>query len=327
MVKKIIAVVWLFGFALATFCLAETRQPKKVPRIGFLIPVSYALYASRIEALRQGLHDLGYVEGQKIVIEYRFAEGKLDRLPELATELVQLKVDCIVTAGTPATLAAKQATSTIPIVMGQAGDPVEEGFIVSLARPGGNITGLTDITSDLAGKRVELLKETIPKLHRVGVLWTAGPPGSSQWEESGRAARKLGLQLQSMELGKGQHLENLFEAAVNVGTGGLAVVSTPLLVANQQRIQTLATKHRLPTIWAFREYTEAGGLMAYGPILADMYRRAAIFVDKIIKGTKPADLPVEQPTKFELVINLNTAKQIGLTIPPNVLARADKVIM
>lgn len=304
----------------------EAQQPKKVSRIGFLVPVSAALYASRIEAFRQGMRDLGYVEGQKVTIEYRFAEGKLDRLPELAEELVRLKVDSIVTAGTPATRAAKQATSTIPIVMGQAGDPVEQGFIDSLARPGGNITGLTDITSDLAGKRLELLKETVPNLRRVAVLWTPGPPGSSQWEESRRAARELVLHIQSMELRDAKALERLFTEAIETGAGGLAVVSTPVLVANQKRIQELATKHRLPTIWAFREYVEAGGLMSYGPILADMYHRAATFVDKIIKGTKPADLPVEQPTKFELVINLKAAKEIGLKVPPNVLARADKVI-
>jgi putative ABC transport system substrate-binding protein len=239
---------------------------------------------------------------------------------------MRFKLDCIVTAGTPATRAAKQATGTIPIVMGNVDDPVGQGFAASLARPGGNITGMTDIASELAGKRLELLKETIPKLMRVAVLWTSGPPGSPQWEESRRSAVELGLEVHSMEIHDAADLENAFTEAVRARSAAVTVVAAPLLGSNQKRIADLATKHRLAVMWPFRQYVEAGGLMAYGPYLADLYRRAATHVDKILKGTKPADLPIERPIRFELIINLNAAKQIGLTIPPNVLLRADKVI-
>jgi putative ABC transport system substrate-binding protein len=316
-----------FGALLVAFgAIAEAQQARKVHRIGFLGANTRPNLLSRIEAFQQGLRELGYVEGQSLIIDYRFSDDKLDRLPDLAHDLVQLGVECIVAAGTIPTLAAKKATATIPIVMGQAGDPVEQGLVTSLARPGGNVTGLTDITRDLAGKRLELLKEAVPTLARAAVIWSPGPPGEPQWEANQRAATELGLRIHSMMLRNEKDLQSLFVHAVNAGVGAFSVVSSPVTSANQNRIRELAGKYRLASMWSFREFAEAGGLMAYGPHRAEMYRRAATYVDKILKGTKPADLPVEQPTKFELVINLKTAKQIGLTIPPNVLARADRVI-
>jgi putative ABC transport system substrate-binding protein len=306
--------------------IVEAQQAKKVPRIGFLGGNSFSDLSPRVDGFKQGLRELGYVEGQNINIEYRFADGKVERLSDLAAELTRLKLDCIVTAGTPATHAAKQATSTIPIVMGNVDDPIAQGFAISLARPGGNITGMTDIASELAGKRLELLKEAVPKLSRVAVLWTPNPPGSPQWEESRKTGLELGLQVHSMEVRNATDLENAFSEGIKARSAGLTVVAAPLLGANQKRIADLAIKHRLPVMWPFRQYVEAGGLMAYGPFMPDLYRRAATLVDKILKGAKPADLPIERPIKFELIINLNNAKQIGLTMPPNVLARADRVI-
>ena len=270
---------------------------------------------------------LGYVEGKNIAFEYRSAEGKLDRLPALADELVRLKVDVLVTAATPAALAAKNATRTIPIVFLSVADPVAAGLVDSLARPGGNITGFTTIAAVLAGKRLELLKETVPKLSRVAVLWDPQDPGSAQqWKESQLPARELGLQLHSMEVSSADKFESAFKEATKARSAALAVTQSPLANSNQKQIADLAAKYRLPAIYPRGDFVESGGLMSYGADRAEPYRRAASMVDKILKGTKPADLPVEQPTKFEFMINLKTAKQIGLTIPPNVLVRADKVI-
>ena len=273
------------------------------------------------------LRDLGYVEGKNIAFEYRFADNKLDRLPALADELVRLKVDVLVTPGINEALAAKNATRTIPIVFMISADPVAAGLVDSLARPGGNITGFTDIGAVLAGKRLELLKETVPKLSRVAVLWDPQNPSSAQeWKESQLPARELGLQLHSMEVSSADKYESAFKEATKARSAALASTSNALANSNQKRIADLATKNRLPAIYPREDWIASGGLMSYGPDRADVYKRVAVFVDKILKGTKPADLPVEQPTKFEFIINLKAAKQIGLTIPPNVLARADKVI-
>jgi putative ABC transport system substrate-binding protein len=306
---------------------AEAQQPTKNPRIGYLSGSSPSTSPARREAFRQGLRELGYVEGKNIVIEQRYAEGKFDRLPALAAELVRLKVDIIVTAGPQTTGPAKQATSTIPIVMAQDPDPVGNGFVASLARPGGNITGLATFAPELSGKQLELLKETVPKLSRVAVFGTSINPGNAQnLREVELAAKAFGVKLQYLDVLSPKDFETAFRAA----SKGLAdaVLMLPGSVLGLQRAQLadLAVKSRLPAIYPQPEFTEAGGLMYYGTNTPDLFRRAATFVDKILKGAKPADLPVEQPTKFEFIINLKTAKQIGLTIPPNVLARADRVI-
>jgi putative ABC transport system substrate-binding protein len=305
--------------------VVEAQQPAKVPRIGVLLSGSRSSTATNTDAFRQALRELGYVEGQNIAIEYQYADGKVDRLAELAAELVGVKVDVLIAGGgNNVTRALKQGTKTIPIVMTSGSDAVAGGLVSSLARPGGNVTGLTSLWDDLIGKRLELLKETVPKLSRVAVLWETG--AGTQWKASQTAARELGLQLFSMEVHSANDFESAFKEAVKARSGALAITASPLLTANRERVADLATKNRLPAVYATPEHAEAGGLMAYGPNQADLYRRTAVYVDKILKGTKPADLPVEQPKKFELVINLKTAKQIGLTIPPNVLVRADKVI-
>jgi len=323
------------GFALGAVLLALSfsavrgQQTNKVPRIGILVPGSASGYASRIEAFRKGLHELRYVEGQNVNIEYRYAEGKLDRLTELAAELVRLRVDMIVTSGNASVRAAKEATTTIPIVVSNTSDLVGPGHAVSLARPGGNITGLTNMAPELAGKRLELLKEAVPKLSRVAVLWwndPAGPGHSTSWKESQLSARELHLQLHSMEVRNLSDFERAFEDARKARSDALAVTPSPFFSAHQKRITQLAAKSRLPAIYSQGEYPNAGGLMSYGPDVVYQHYRAATYADKILKGTKPADLPVEQPTKFEFIINLKAAKQIGVTIPPNVLVRADKVI-
>jgi putative ABC transport system substrate-binding protein len=312
-----------------TFCcanLANAQQSMKVLRIGFLSAASASSMAARVAAFRQGLRELGYVEGKKIVIDYRYAEGELDRLPGFVAELVDLKVDMLVTLGWPPTVAAKNATKMIPIVM-IAGDPVGMGLVDGLARPGVNITGLGFLVPDLSGKRLRLLKETVPKLSRVAVLWNPDGPGSTLgWKESQRAARELGLQLHSMEARSANAFEGAFEEATRVRSGAVAQTGNPLFAANQKRITDLAIKHRLPTIYQQSEFVEVGGLMSYGPDYADLLRRAATFVDKILKGAKPSELPVERPTKFELVINVEAARRINLTIPPEVLMWADRVI-
>ncbi|HEY6198711.1 MAG TPA: ABC transporter substrate-binding protein, partial [Candidatus Binatia bacterium] len=267
------------------------------------------------------------IEGKNIAVEYRFAEGKNDRLPALAADLVRLKVDVIVTAVNTDTLAARNATKTIPIVMASAGDPVGFGLVDSLAHPGGNVTGLSQIAPELSGKRLELLKEIVPNLSRVAALWN--PKGTTSpitWKESQSPAHELGLRLQSIEVVRPEDFNNAIEEAKKGRAGALAILPDPLFAGNLPRLAELASKNRLPSVFHLVEFVDAGGLLAYGPDRSDMYRRAATYVDKILKGAKPADLPVEQPTKFELVINLKAAKQIGLTIPPNVLARADRVI-
>jgi ABC-type uncharacterized transport system substrate-binding protein len=321
--KKIVA----FVLVAATFVyphLAYAQQPKKVPRIGFL---SATGPQPRNEAFREGLRELGYVEGQNIVIEWRFAEGKPDRISHNAAVLVGLKVDIIVTTGPTDTRAAKAATASIPIVMAQDSDPVGNGFVASLARPGGNITGLSNLSSEISGKRLELLKEIIPKLSRVAALGTSTEPGNAQGlRDTELAADALGVQLQSLDVSGPKDVETAFRAASKERAQAVLVLASAVLTAHRAQIIELAVKSRLPAIYNRGDYAEEGGLMSYGVRLADLFRRAATYVDKILKGAKPADLPVEQPTKFELVINLKTAKQIALTIPPNVLARADRVI-
>jgi putative ABC transport system substrate-binding protein len=306
---------------------AEAQQPTKVPRIGYLTAQTSPAELPRIDAFRQGLRALGYIEGQNIAIDFRFTDGKLERLPEVAAELVRLKVDVLIPVSTNAAQAAKRATSTIPIFFMGVSDPIEAGLVDSLARPGGNITGLTNVMSVLSGKRLELLKETVPKLSQVAVLWDPRNLGStSQWKESEIAAKELSLHVYSMEVSSADKYESAFKGATKVGSTALAVTLNPLASSNQKRIVNLAAQNRLPTIYTREDFVTNGGLMSYGPSYADDGRNAARFVDKILKGTKPAELPVEQPTKFELVINLRTAKSLGLTIPPVVLMRAEKVV-
>jgi ABC-type uncharacterized transport system substrate-binding protein len=310
---------------LAAGVIAEAQQPKKIPRIGYLIGSSPTANA-RDEAFRQGLRELGYIEGQNLIIEYRYAEGKLDRLPELAAELVRLKVDAIFCTSTPAAQAAKKATTTVPIVS-VSGDPVGLGLVASLARPGGNVTGLANLTSELAGKRLELLKEVVPSVSRVAVLWNPVAPSSAlRMRETEAAAPSLGIKLQPVEVREANDFERAFSALKRERADALFPLRSPVISNHLKRIVELAAKNRVPGMYDASEFAEAVGLMSYGTMLPDLDRRAASYVDKILKGAKPADLPVEQPTKFELIINLKAAKQIGLTIPPNVLARADRVI-
>jgi putative ABC transport system substrate-binding protein len=306
---------------------AEAQQPKKVPRIGYLTTGSINITPSRRKAFLEGLRELGYVEGKNIFIEYRWAEGKLDRLPALAAELVRLKVDVIVTASSASTRSAKQATSTIPIVMLYDDDPVGSGFVASLARPGGNITGLSTLSPETSGKQLELLKEIVPKLSRVAVLGNATTPGSPQaLREINVAADRFGVQLQYLEVRVPKDIETAFREVSKERADAVLVLSTTVLYLNRRQVADLAAKSQLPTIYSRPEFVDDGGLACYGPSYPDMYRRAAVHVDKILKGAKPADLPVEQPRKFEFIINLKAAKQIGLTIPPTVLYQADKVI-
>ncbi len=317
-----IAVTFAFGGVVAT-----AQQPMKVPRIGFLSGAPLSAIAARTEAFRQGLRELGYVEGKNIVIEWRSAEGKIDRLPALAAELVRLKVDVIVTGGATNTRAAKEATVTIPIVMTQDTDPVGSGFVASLARPGGNITGLSSLRSELSGKQLELLKEIVPRLSRVAVLGTSTSPSTApSLKEVELAAGAFKVQLQYLDVLGPRDIETAFRAAGKGRADAVLVLASPVFVLQRTQVVDLAVKNRLPAIYPQSDYMDAGGLMFYGPSITDLFRRAATYVDKILKGAKPADLPVEQPTKFELAINLKAAKQIGLTIPPNVLARADRVI-
>jgi putative ABC transport system substrate-binding protein len=327
MSKKIILTM-LANVILALVNLSEAQQPKKVPRIGYLTS-SEPARESRFEAIRLALRELGYIEGENISSEYRYAEGKLDRLPELAAELVRLKVDIIVaTGGGPVIQAPKNATKTIPIVMvGQGADPVEAGLVESLARPGGNVTGLTNLLIQLGDKRLELLKQAVPKIVRVAVLNVRGNRTHElELKEVQTAAYALGLTIQSWEVQGTDDFDRVLAAMGKQRSDGLYVPGGPVMRENEKRIAGFALKSRLPSVYTTRQAVDAGGLMYYGADLADSYRRVAYYVDRILKGTKPANLPVEQPTKFELVINLKTAKQIGLTIPPNVLARADKVI-
>jgi len=305
---------------------AQAQQPARIPRVGILIPPSASFFSARVEAFRQRLRELGYVEGKNIFIEYRYAEGKLERLPDLAAELVRLKVDVIVATG-PAILAAKKASPTIPIVFAAAGDPVGSGLVSSLARPGGNITGLSSIAQDLDGKRLELVKEAFPKIARVAFLWEpGGSRGNPALTDMEAAAKALGLKLQSLEVRGLDDFESAFARAKKEGAQALITTPTGVINTQQRQVLDFAAKNRLPAMYPTSEFVEAGGLMSYGPNYTDLFRRAADFVDKILKGTKPADIPVEQPMKFEFIVNLKAAKQIGVTIPPNVLVRADRVI-
>ena len=305
----------------------RAQQSGKIPRIGFLNALFPATNPGRIEAFRQGLRDAGYVEGKNIVLEYRYAERKVGRLSALADELVRLKVDIIVTSASQETRAAKIATSTIPIVMTNEPDPVGTGLVASLARPGGNITGLSTLSPQLSGKRLELLKEIIPKLSRVAVLGNSRNPGNADTlKELELAALALKIKIQYLDVPSANEIEDSFRAASNERADAVLVLSNSTFTSQRKQIIGLAIKSRLPVSYPRPEFVESGGLMTYGVSLTENSRRAAAYVDKILKGAKPADLPVEQPTKFELVINLKTAKQIGLTIPPNVLARADRVI-
>jgi putative ABC transport system substrate-binding protein len=326
--KRKITALTLSAMLYALCASAEAQQPTKIPRIGLLISASASTDQHRAAAFSRGLRDLGYLEGQNIAVEYRFAEGKVDDLPALAAELVRLKVDIMVVEGGQGIRAAQQASSTIPIIMTTVSDPVALGFAASLAKPGGNITGLSLLAPELGGKRLELLKEIVPKLSRVAVLGSQDTLSSgAQIKEIEAAAWALSLQLYPMEWrGGADNLPAAFSAAAKARVGALVALSDPRMLANRYRIAELSIKNRLPNVYQASEFAEAGGLMTYGTNFADLFRRAATYVDKILKGAKPADLPIEQPTKFEFVINLKTAKQIGLTIPPNVLARADRVI-
>jgi putative tryptophan/tyrosine transport system substrate-binding protein len=325
--KTKITVLALCAMLLALCASAEAQQPTKVPRIGYLDAGSPSGRAHLLDAFRQGLRDLGYIEGKNIFIEYRYAEGKPDRLPELAAELVRLKANIIVTAGEVMIRAAKQATKTIPIVMAASPDPIGTGLISSLARPGGNITGLTTLSAELSGKRLELLKEVAPSLTRVAVLVYETDRGTASFlKELEIPAQALKVQLRPMSVQGPDNFDDAFSAMTRERAGAVIVPNHPIFTEYRRRIVELAAKSRLPAMHPQREFVEEGGLMSYGASIPDLFHRAAIYVDKILKGAKPEDLPVEQPMKFEFVINLNAAEQIGLTIPPNVLARADKVI-
>ena len=318
---------WVLATVLLTTVTLAEAQPAKVPRIGYLAATSLSTNPARVEAFRQGLRELGYMEEKNIVIEWRFAEGKADRLTGFAAELVRLKVDVIVSGGSTATRAAKEATSTIPIVMSQDNDPVGNGFVTSLARPGGNVTGLAALRSELSGKRLELLKEIVPKLSRVAVLGSSTNPGNAQsLKEVELAAGAIGVQLQYVDVRGPKDIETAFKEVSKGRADAVLVLAGPVFNSPRSQVVALAVKSRLPAIYDRRDFGEVGGLISYGTSVVDLDHRAATYVDKILKGAKPADLPVEQPTKFELIINLKAAKQIGLTIPPNVLARADKVI-
>jgi putative ABC transport system substrate-binding protein len=328
--KRAPASSMLVAVVLLAVAIAEAQQPKRVPRIGYLSAGASCSGANEsLDAFRQGLNALGYVEGKNIYIECRSAEGKFDRLPSLVAELVHLRVDVFIIGTLIAVRAAKQASTTIPIVMALSVDPVATGLVDSLARPGGNITGLTNLARDLSGKRLELLKEVVPDISRVGVLRDANDPSAALgFKEYEAVASAMKVQLQSLPV-RGPNradLENAFQAAVNGHANGLITIRGPLFNRYLKQIAELAIKNRLPSMHEGIRYVEPGGLMSYATNDVNQWRRAAMYVDKILKGAKPADLPVEQPTKFELVINLKTAKQIGLTIPPNVLARADRVI-
>jgi putative tryptophan/tyrosine transport system substrate-binding protein len=317
--------IWLLTTVLlATVSSTEAQQAKKVHRLGVL---NLAGVTFQREAFLQGLSELGYVEGKNITIEYRSAEGKYDQLPDLVAELVRLKVDVILTQSTPAAVAAKNATTTIPIVMAGGSDPVATGLVASLARPGGNITGITIMNAETAGRRLALLKETSAKVSRVAILWNSTNPGAAVvFKQTQTAAQDLGLQLQSLNVQSANALEGAFKGATRGGANALVLLASVPVSNHLRQVADFAVRNRLASIYDRSDFVEAGGLMSYGTHLPEMFRRALIYVDKILKGAKPADLPVEQPMKFELVINLKTAKQIGLTIPQSVLYRADKVI-
>ena len=325
--KAKILVYALPALILAVIHVAEAQQPKQLPRVGYLASGSRSSELSHIEAFNEGLRGRGYTQGQNIIIEYRFAEGKLDRLPTLGADLVWSKVDVIVTGGGPTARAAKDATKSIPTVLVNISDPVALGFVASLAKPGGNMTGLASIQTDLGGKRVELLKEILPQLSRLAVLANRDVPGYGvQMKEVEVAAQTIGLQLQVEDIRGPNDLEKAFSAITKGRAGALLGLTNPTFNILRSRIAELAVKSRLPTMYGDRAFVDSGGLISYGPDVLDSFRRAAVYVDKILRGAKPAELPVEQPRKFEFMINLKTAKQIGLTIPSTVLVRADRVI-
>ena len=315
------------GGILAAPLAARAQQAAKVPRIGFLGNSTAALEVNLVGPFREGLGELGYAEGRNILIEYRWAEGKYERFPALIAELIALKVDVIVTAGTPASLAVRKATTSIPLVMVAVGDPIGVGLVASLARPGGNVTGLSSIAPELEGKRLELLREVVPKLSHIAVLWNPDNPfHAGSLKETRAAAQVLGIKVQLLGVRVSEEFPAAFAAILRERPGALLVLADRLFLHNRARIVDFEAKHRLPGVYAYRELVEAGGLMSFGPSYPGMHRRAAYYVDKILKGFKPADLPVEQPTKFELMINLKAAKALGLTIPPTLLVRADAVI-
>jgi putative ABC transport system substrate-binding protein len=324
-VSSILIVVALLTLAL----IAGAQQPAKIPRVGILFIGGRD--QPHLEAFKQGLRERGYTEGKNIVLDYRYAEGNVDRLPSLAAELVQLNVDVIVTTSGNSARAARQATRAIPIVLTTGADPVKTGLAESLAKPGGNVTGLSIIEEDLSGKRVEILKETFPKMTRVAYLWNPvavaySASGNLSYDQVEKATKAVGVQLLSYKVSSFAEIKKAFADMPKVRPHALVVLQSPLMTLNSKRIVELALEQHLPGIYPSNQFAQEGGLMAYGPVIADLYRRAATYVDKILKGTKPTELPIEQPMKFELVINLRTAKQIGVTIPPNVLLRADKVI-
>jgi putative ABC transport system substrate-binding protein len=326
MERKIVTVA-LCALLFALCISVEAQQSKKLPRIGFLDPTSPKVSAARIEAFRQGLGKIGYTEGNNIAIDYRFADGKSERLRDLASELVGRNVDVIVARAIPGAVAAKQATTTIPIVFVGVADAVAAGLVASLGHPGGNITGLTSLAPELSGKRLELLRESFPKVSRVAVLRNPSNAGDSMlWKETQTAAQTLGMQLQSLEVRNSKDLENAFDSATKASSQAFLTLPDPFLQSHRKAIVDFEAKTRLPAIHPDSEYVEAGGLMSYAANPLEFYVVAATYVNKILNGAKPADLPVEQPTKFEFVVNLKTARQIGVTIPPNVLARADRVI-
>ena len=317
--------ITLIGGTAAAWPLAARAQ--SAYRIGVLETTSAALNAANFDALRQGLRQHGYIEGQNLVIEYRSADGRAERFPDLAAELVRLNVDLIVTRGTPAIFAAKNATKTIPVVMAASGDPLGAGVVAGLARPGGNVTGLSAFVTELQAKRLELLREMVPRINRIAALLNMSSPAEPpQWEKTKVAARTLGIEPQLLDVRKPEDLGRAFETAIRQRADALVVGINVLTQANRRPIADLAMKHRLPAIYASREFVDAGGLVVLGVSYPDLYRRAATYVDKILKGAKPADLPIEQPTKFELIINLKTAKALGLDVPPTLLGRADEVI-
>jgi putative tryptophan/tyrosine transport system substrate-binding protein len=324
--KTKITVLTLCAILFALCSSAYGQQPGKIPRIGFLLAGSLSLQAARLKVFREGLRELGYVEGQNIAIEYRAAEGKFDRLPDLAAELVRLEVSMIVTSSTATLLAAKQATNKIPIIAATSGDLVGTGLVASLARPGGNVTGLTAISPDLSGKRLELLKEIVPKASRVAVLWNPSPWDEEEVRQTEIAAQGLGVKVQSLQVRQAKEFQSAYAAMTREGARAIIIIQGPFTALHRKEIMELTTKNRLPSMCDGENWTDYGCVISYGPNRSDLYRRAATYVDKILKGAKPADLPVEQPTKFEFVINLKAATQIGLNIPQSVLFRADRVI-
>jgi putative ABC transport system substrate-binding protein len=317
----------LSGIVAAWPLAARAQQPAKIPRIGFLGNSTATMEANLIGPLRDGLRELGYEEGRNVIIEFRWADGKYDQFPALVAELLAAKVDVIITAGTPATLAIKKATSTVPLVFIAVGDPVGTGVVPNLGRPGGNITGLSSIAPDLEGKRLELLREVVPKLSHVAFfLNPANAFHTASMRQARVAAQSLGIKLQPMEVNKSEQLDGAFASIVKEKPDALLILADRIFLHNRKRMMEFAIQQRLPSVNAYRELVEAGGLISYGPSYEDMHRRAAVYVDKILKGTKPADLPIEQPTKFTLLINLKTAKTLGLTVPPTLVARADELI-